>query len=284
MSRASSTSQRLKEAVRRSAPFAPILLRWAREFLRPQRLDPDSLRVYEALFPPPTDPTVLAGPFAGMRYPTLASGSTLLPKLVGTYEMELHGVISAILATRYERIVNIGAAEGYYAVGLARAAPGWPPVVAFDTEIVARRRLRRLAASNGVEDRIEVRGACQPKDLRELVGSGTLVLSDCEGAEDELLDPTKVPSLQDADLLVELHGHRDPGLPQRVVDRFRASHRVELIVPAPRDLSRHPELCRLSEADRALAAAERRAGTEIWAWATSRAGGGATAGRAADRP
>src|SRR4051812_14244715 len=66
-------------------------------------------------------PVVLSGPFAGMAYVRQAAGSCLAPKLIGCYEAELHGVVARILRTGYTQIVDIGCAEGYYAVGLARS-------------------------------------------------------------------------------------------------------------------------------------------------------------------
>ena len=63
--------------------------------------------------------TVSGGPFAGLAYPDRAPIS-LVPKLLGIYERELHGAIEAAIRAQPGLIVNVGAADGYYAVGLAR--------------------------------------------------------------------------------------------------------------------------------------------------------------------
>ena len=66
------------------------------------------------------DLIVRNGPFAGMRYPGVQSVcSTIVPKLIGCYEKELHSVIELICSQQYNSVVDIGCAEGYYAVGLA---------------------------------------------------------------------------------------------------------------------------------------------------------------------
>ena len=70
-----------------------------------------------------TGDVVAAGPFAGMRYVRGAVGSVLPPKLLGLYERELHTAIARIVAAAPDEVVDAGAAEGYYAVGLARALP-----------------------------------------------------------------------------------------------------------------------------------------------------------------
>ena len=66
---------------------------------------------------------VASGPFAGMRHGDIAVGSVLTVKLLGTYEKELWPIIDQIIATAYPLIIDIGAAEGYYAVGLAMRIP-----------------------------------------------------------------------------------------------------------------------------------------------------------------
>jgi len=52
----------------------------------------------------------------------------LTAKLLGTYEKELQDAIRALEKKRFGRIINVGAAEGYYAVGLARNFPNVPVV------------------------------------------------------------------------------------------------------------------------------------------------------------
>ena len=93
---------------------------------------------------------IAAGPFAGMRYITRSCGSKLAPKLIGCYERELHPAIEQIIAGNYQRIIDIGCAEGYYAVGLA-----WKtnlPVVAFDTNPDAHTYVKELAELNKVTE------------------------------------------------------------------------------------------------------------------------------------
>src|ERR1035441_10269867 len=57
---------------------------------------------------------VLNGPFEGMRYLQASVGSVLSPKLVGSYEAELHPFIERVTSGRYDIVVDIGCAEGYY--------------------------------------------------------------------------------------------------------------------------------------------------------------------------
>src|SRR5215218_7302739 len=68
---------------------------------------------------------VRSGPFAGTAYSRdlLVDSGDAVAKLVGTYEMELHPVVEAWISEPPRRLVNVGAAEGFYAVGFARVLP-----------------------------------------------------------------------------------------------------------------------------------------------------------------
>src|SRR5215204_4418004 len=65
---------------------------------------------------------VQEGPFAGMRYLS-ETRDPILPKLVGSYEAEIQPWIRAAITQRYRRVIDVGCAEGYYAVGMALALP-----------------------------------------------------------------------------------------------------------------------------------------------------------------
>src|SRR5262245_4204461 len=72
------------------------------------------------------------GPFLGLRCINASTGSTIVPRLLGSYEAELHDTIEKLAGRDYRRVVNIGCGEGYYAVGLARRLPS-ARVFALDT-------------------------------------------------------------------------------------------------------------------------------------------------------
>jgi hypothetical protein len=215
---------------------------------------------------------VQTGPFRGMRYVSRSHGSALLPKLVGSYECELHAVLRRAIARRPATVIDIGCAEGYYAVGLALRLPH-ATTHAFDIAAAARERCRELAERNGVGERVIVRGECTPERLQELAGPGCLIVCDCEGAEVELLDPGRTPALRDADLLVELHDDQrlDVKVTETLVARFGASHNVTLLRLQERDPSRYPALAFLAPGAQRLALHEDRMPGQQWLWLTPRA-------------
>lgn len=209
------------------------------------------------------------GPFAGMIYISESTGSVLAPKLLGSYEAELHPVLQEMRARPYETIVNLGCGEGYYAVGLARLMPA-ARVHAFDSDPVAQDLCRQLAALNGVADRVHVEGECTPDRLNELVRGRTLVFCDVEGAELTLLDPARAPRLAGCDVLVELHDFIDATISAQVAARFAGTHDLRRIEQGGRNPFVLPALRQWSQLDQALALCEFRPGPTPWAYLTAR--------------
>lgn len=193
---------------------------------------------------------VSQGPFRGMRYLALAYCSEILPKLVGTYESELAPAIETICRAACDRIIDVGAAEGYYAVGMALRNPR-ADVVGFEINPSARYYLRRLARLNGVADRFAIRGACTVDSLADsMVGADRpAVICDCEGAEDQLLDPTRIEPLRRAWILVETHDGLETGdgvlagITSRLHERFAATHEIDVIASRGRHRDELPPGC-----------------------------------------
>lgn len=213
--------------------------------------------------------TVLAGPFAGMAYPVRAAEGARVPRLLGAYEASLEPVIETIVARPYAAVIDIGCAEGYYAVGLARRMPQ-ARVLARDISDRAQALCRKLAEANGVQDRVEVGGLWTHADFALCETARCLVLCDIEGAEDELLDPGAAPGLARADILVEVHEGMRPGLLARLTDRFTPTHAVTRL-----DRSLRPDRLpawaeRLSDLDRLLMLWEWRSGPTPWLWMEAR--------------
>lgn len=217
--------------------------------------------------------SVLRGPFAGLEYPPeLATGSgDLVAKLTGTYELELHDVISEWIERGAAHVVNVGAAEGFYAVGLARAIPA-ASVIAYDIDDDMRARCRSLAVANGVADRVLIKQECTAADLEALPRHGTVLLFDCEGCETQLLDPAPAPVLRALEILVELHDFVDSTISSTIQERFKASHVVTVINSRSRADVVPPELEQLPRRERLTLIGERRPAAMRWARLVPREG------------
>lgn len=217
--------------------------------------------------------SVLGGPFRGMVYPASAprraSGLNLAARLLGSYEAELHEIIEGAIAQGYERVIDVGAGDGYYGVGLARRMSGCT-VEAYDPDPSARELCRALAFENGVLDRVEIRSAATRARFARSDGVSTFVKMDCEGCELELLNPAGSPVLQAATILVELHDFVAQGTTEAILERFARSHDASLIEARPRSATRYPELGSLDEKQAEVILSERRPAGLRWALLTPR--------------
>lgn len=185
---------------------------------------------------------VVKGPFKGLKYPPIGhlGYTALVYKFLGVFEMELHGVLEQILRRNYTTVLNIGAADGYYTAGFAKFLPS-PNVIAWEMDPFMRNLLVQVLDANGVRSRVELREFCTVSELRSVHASGhTLVFSDCEGGEVELLTKENLAGLPSYDVLVECHDLFVPGATQTLIERFRDTHEIVEIQTALRTLSDVP--------------------------------------------
>lgn len=207
--------------------------------------------------------TVQNGPFAGMVFRDQSAEGCLAAKLLGCYEAPLHPFLLEVTGSAFDTIIDIGAAEGYYAVGLARRTTT-TRILAHDTNPIAQAAVRELAALNGVAHRIAVGGEFKGEDFAEFSGGRTLVVVDIEGGEADLLDPIRFPALSSMTVLVECHDVFKPGLCETIADRFRPTHHIrrideQLVPPALPDW-----FGQTTHLDRLLAMWEWRSGATPW--------------------
>jgi hypothetical protein len=243
-----------------------------------RRIDDYRTRSFLKAIGPPTRDYLAAyglqvrhGPFTGMSYlPGMETLSgDLVAKLLGAYEAELHPAIAAWVAAAPDRVIDVGSAEGYYAVGLAHAMPS-TTVYAYDIDPVARSRCTDLAALNGVLDRVVIGEACTPETLAEHPETGVALLADCEGYERVLLDPEAAPRLRGWSILVELHEFLDPEITSLLAARFAPSHDIVVVDGVTRDGDAYEELATVPRRRRATLLSENRPGAMRWMALTPR--------------
>jgi hypothetical protein len=178
---------------------------------------------------------VISGPFKGLkfrqRFPTK-------PMLLGVWEKEISFIWDSLQDFKY--IIDIGAAEGYYAVGLAKRYPD-PIVYAFEMKLSTQRLLQKVISDNLIKN-IEIRGKCEYKDLLDFGAKldDSLIVMDCEGYEMELLNDDSTSILNNTTLVVELHEMYAPGCTHELKKRFSSTHYVKEIKGKHRNVNDWP--------------------------------------------
>ena len=215
---------------------------------------------------------VMGGPFTGMAIPAQApwaDGNSGV-KLMGVYEHELHEAIAYAVWRDPRLVVNVGCAEGYYAIGFAKGAKTF----ALDIDADARFMCEDYAERNHVQSNLSIfDGAHEPEKLRfDGVPGHRLYFLDCEGAENELIDLERCPELRSADIIVECHDFMRPGTSRILADRLAATHRVELVRPRLPDFGQFQFMRYFPTAMSVLMVVEKRPMPCYWltCWANSR--------------
>jgi hypothetical protein len=176
------------------------------------------------------EPVVKNGPFKGMKYPAFTSfGSSIFPKVIGSYECELHPLLEQIATRKYTTIFDVGSAEGYYAVGLALRHPG-TPVYAYDVNELANEACREMAQLNGVGQQVRVESWCSAEIMAGFdFGARGLIICDCEGFEKDLFNQQNLVNLRTCELLIETHDFVDINISDYLKELFGTTHHITSI-------------------------------------------------------
>jgi hypothetical protein len=201
---------------------------------------------------------VYGGPFATMKLEENLELAWDSKTIVGSYEEEIHGVINDVICMAPANIIDIGSSFGYYAVGLALKIAN-TMVTAFEAvEDRHWKQLADLARINGVSSKIIQRGMCTVEELAKTCTPKSFILCDCEGGEEDILQPLEVPALKSCKILIELHEFVRPNVVGTLISRFRDSHEITIIEEADRHPSRYRILKKLPRSWRPVAIEETR--------------------------
>jgi hypothetical protein len=207
---------------------------------------------------------VCRGPFAGMSIlKKFAWGdSDIASKLLGLYECELYNSIEEIISKNPDLILNIGSAEGFYGIGLARRTSA--QVVLFDTFVSVLDIARENAAVNSV-NKVQFRSDSNQEVYRSYLknSKNPVIIMDCEGAEENLLDPVLLTELTKTTILVESHDCVKAGITDLLVSRFANTHNIQIISQG----AKNPYIdliADLSDYDKMLLCIEHRPSTMNW--------------------
>jgi hypothetical protein len=212
------------------------------------------------------DGVIQNGPFEGMKLNGVANISQAAHglKIFGLYE---EPVLERMLEwCPIECVIDIGAGDGYYPVGMLLknyVKRG----ICFEITESGREAIQANAKMNQVSDRIEILGAAGP-DLAEIMEKlnvpkeQTMILCDIEGAEFSLITKELIAGLAGAKFVIELHEPFADGdneqLRKDLLSRFPDDYEVSILVDKPRNWDGIKDLEELHDLDRALVTCEGR--------------------------
>jgi SAM-dependent methyltransferase len=192
---------------------------------------------------------VFAGPFYGMSYVAQSCGSAWSPKILGTYELEIAPIFDGRYLAQFDRVVDIGCAEGYYLAGIGsllrrgsnKKVQG-VSLVGYDTDVQSMDTARALAERNQLM--FELHNRRLTKD--DVLEGRSFYIVDIEGEEQRLLDKVFFSRAWQSDFLVEIHD--EPGsktVLQKVIAAASDTHSIEVITRVDRQVLHYPKGVRL---------------------------------------
>ena len=228
-----------------------------------------SARLIEA-----TGGIVQHGPLTGLRLPAERTwGNDAAVQLFGIYEQQL---FPYLCGHKNAVLVDIGAADGFWAVGLVQAGH-FDRAICFESRAQSRAAIAELARGNGVQDKIAVHGSADEtawdtirRDTHD--GETRVILIDIEGGEFDLLSPDFLRNAAGSTVIVELHPWAAAG-DEPVDALIAASARwfdATLIDDAQRDVSGLLAHARLPDYLRYVLISEERARQQQWLILTPR--------------
>lgn len=151
-------------------------------------------------------------------------------KFTGQYEIEIESWVKDAIKQNYNKIINIGCSDGYYALGFAAKMPH-SKIIAYEQNEVHRLRFEKNIALNSLHN-IDVHGFCdidQFKAILDNVSENILLFLDIEGEEINFLDPNQFKNLKFCDIIVELHDFAYKDIEKIISSRFSNTHKIEIV-------------------------------------------------------
>lgn len=213
---------------------------------------------------------VAHGPFKGMKLSNDVwwSSNDRITQTLGIYEQHVLEKLQIFSKQGAVRFIDIGAADGYYAIGLAYSKI-YSEVFAFEIEPQGQEKIKENAIKNKCADIISIAGEANYSALENLVSEGikTTILIDIEGAEYELLCDEMLSLLSNCFVICELHPWLvDDGynLQDKLLRMAKSRFNVELIKREDYSPNIFSELDDLSDEERLVAVGEGREKNMNW--------------------
>jgi precorrin-6B methylase 2 len=233
-------------------------LLWRQETIR-QRQERISLEVFDRC-----KGIIQYGAFQGMKLSkeTWWGKSDLGSQCLGLYEKEILDFIKNITTHQYENFIDIGAADGYYGIGMLLAKK-CKQSICFEISKEGRKTIQKNSIANGVAENIYIQSEASTQSIAAIsdaVFKNSLIMIDIEGSEFDLLNEKIFEKFSNSTILIEIHNWVD-NFEEKYTALLRNSfihHIVEVIKRVERPTLHLEELRDFTDDNRLLLISERR--------------------------
>ena len=260
---------RLIRVVKRDG-FLPAFIRVLAKFLRVEiGIQAEKNKAWEILLKK-YNYTVAHGAFKGMKLNKKLwwSKNDRITQTLGIYEEHILKKITHFAKSGTSTLIDVGAADGYFAVGMAYSNI-CQKVYAFEIEKEGRDRLLENANANKCNNKIKVFGKADVESISKIIKGEdkVIVLIDIEGGEYELFNEDMLTVLRGNYVICELHPWMVDGgdsLQIKLLSKASEQFNVELIKRDTYRPNMFSEFDNLSDEERLIAVGEGREKNMQW--------------------
>lgn len=213
---------------------------------------------------------VQSGAYKNMKIGDIAwSEYDYCPKIIGVYENEVQ---NELLKTNCKYIVNLGAGEGYHAIGQILSGTK-EQAICFELSKTSRKFLNTNSKINNIENKIKIFEKANnnyldylQEKISDIDFKECVFLIDIEGDEFNIINNKNLETLKESKLIIEFH-EKDKSLNEenlRFIEMLKQFYDLNFLTTTERDFSKIDLLKDFIDIDRWLMASENRIRLMKW--------------------
>ncbi len=167
------------------------------------------------------------GPFSGLKIPENLYDILSLSEILGLYESCLHPIFGDLLNLNVKKAIIVGGNNGYYSAGISYLINPEDFYV-FEMDKNMHALIESWYKKNDLKSP-QILGEANDSNFLNYQDDVDLLLIDCEGAEETLLNPDKFNWQKKTNIILELHPFYVENLIHLISKRFSKTHEIKLI-------------------------------------------------------
>jgi hypothetical protein len=212
---------------------------------------------------------VAYGIFKGMKFSNNVwwGKYDVLAKYLGQYEAHVLNKLEE-LSSHHDHFIDIGAADGYYAVGLLHAEL-YKSATCFEISPKGRTVIAENAELNNLGNRVIINGEANIKSLKKEIETykSCVLLCDIEGAEFDLFSKECMSAIRQCTIIIELHDEfifGDKNRRKRLINDAKEFFNISFIKRSNPKVNEFEEISHWNDDIRQLAFSEWRPSRMHW--------------------